>query len=80
MQGLNDFDEKITEKEFIVELLHILDEEFQYSFYGFYLNFIKVSLIRIKSQNKVSNNLIEILKILLKVLLFNVVKLVPQRI
>jgi hypothetical protein len=77
MQGLNDFDEQVTEKTFLPELLNLLDENFHQSFYGFYLNFIKVNLVRLNIHNKVSKNLIELLKILLKVIfIYFLVKLV----
>jgi hypothetical protein len=79
MQGLNDFDEQVTEKTFLPELLNLLDVNFHQSFYGFYLNFIKVNLVRLKTQNKVSKNLIELLKIILKVIfIYFLVKLVAK--
>jgi hypothetical protein len=67
MQGLNDFDEEITEKKFLPELLNLLDRNLHESFYGFYINIIKVNLIRLKFRNKISENLIKILKIFLEV-------------
>jgi hypothetical protein len=78
MQGLNDIDEKIIEKEYLIELLSLLDEKEQLSFYGFYIRYIRYSIskIKIKCENKmkdverekeIPNNLVLLLNTLIKV-------------
>ena len=67
MQGLNDVDEKIIEKDFILDLLIILDENYQITFYGFYLRFLKNCIPRLKCSTKIINNIKKLLLIFYKV-------------
>jgi len=75
MQGLNDVDERICAKEYLMDLLYLIDGEHR-SFYGFYLRFLKYCVDNMKlisgNQEKYilcMRNLKKLLKILLKVLL-----------
>ncbi len=70
MQGLNDIDEKIIDREYLIELLSLLDEKQQLSFYGFYIRFIRHSILKIKlkCENKMKDSEIEIPKSLILLL------------
>ena len=67
MQGLNDVDERIIEKDFILDLLIILDQNYQITFHGFYLRFLKNSIPRLKCSNKMIVNIKKLLLIFYKV-------------
>jgi hypothetical protein len=79
MQGLNDIDEKIIEKEFLIELISLLDEKEHLSFYGFYIRFIRYSINKIKlakekkdnTDSFIPKNLILLLSTLIRVNFFN---------
>ena len=67
MQGLNDIDEKIIKKEYLIDLLTLIDEKDHLSFYGFYVRFIRYSISQIKVLTNIPQSLINIFNILFKV-------------
>lgn len=70
MKGLNDIDEKIVNKEYLLEILALLDDKDQTSFYGFYLKYIKYSISLLKIKPDTINKLKKLLGILIKVKIY----------
>jgi hypothetical protein len=66
MTCLNDINEEIVRKEYIIDLLLLLNDQDQISFYGFYVRYINFSLKYYKLENKVDNNFDKLISIVYK--------------
>jgi hypothetical protein len=63
MTCLNDIDERIIRNEFIVDLLLLLENDYQSAFYGFYVRYLNFSLKFFKIENKADKNLKKLISI-----------------
>jgi hypothetical protein len=66
MTCLNDITEAIVQKDYIIDLLMLLDDDDQISFYGFYVRYINFSTKYYKLENKVDKNFNKLISIMYK--------------
>jgi hypothetical protein len=67
MTCLNDITEEIIRNDYIIDLLLLLGDDDQVSFYGFYIRYINFSLKFYKLENKVDKNFQKLMSIMYRI-------------
>lgn len=69
MPSLNEIDEELISKDYLIDVLLFLDQENHRNLYGFYLKFLKISIksMRLQDNGLILSNIKKLLKLFLEV-------------